>query len=811
MINNPRDLFLALLNSTKPSGVKVILREIGDHSEAEVGETFGPLKLCWKFYGDNESNISTINIATQPERSLIERITNAIDAVIEGEFHKRGGKPPQSPMEAVSLWFGRPTSTAEGGLSNWEDYAIKGHDKHVNVVLLGGDDDIKPTIDVLDDGIGIKEGFFHLTILSLQEGNKRKKKYLAGAFGQGGSSTLGFSEFTFIASRHLDQPQRISFTLVKKLILSEDYKDDAYVYLAIADGAASEVPHFDITEDIELYNDLSNSNLHLKNGTLVRSYGYSLERYNKPLSPSANNLYHLLHTMMFDPLLPFRVIDLRNPQALKNELVTGSRNRLMKLALKKEEGEDEEGRTVLKHHGVMEMVNPISNNEPSIGVEYWVVFNYKKQKGELVLRPSSNELFVNKDRPILGTVNGQNQGEETAHFIRKLNLSLLSRHMVIHINVTNANKDLRNQLLSTTREGFRKDKAYYELLRIVEERIKDDDALYALENELVESIFSQTDETDETVKREIVKLLRNSGYEVSAQGYVLAPGDGDTEDPTGIIRRPRRPPKPLDPLLTLAYPDVTKFKIVQPEGKLSIRVGKYRQVKVETDANSRFDREHRIAIRFSPELLEQASKSLLKGGRINWRIRVKEGQDPGGTGRVIASLTLPDGGQLTDQIDYEILPAPPAGDEEILGKVPPFEIVRIDPVTQSEKFQQIWQEVPETEIPNIAYKPLESNGGIKVFYSIGFKHYASQFEKLKRQESLAKLFQQSYEIWIAYHAILQHRARKESAYLNSQISETQLDQTSEIERALVAELQVKQALQIAALKHAQIKASQTSD
>jgi len=559
MIGNPQELFFALLESTKPSEVEKILQEIGDHSEAEVGKPFGPLRLCWRFYGDNESNISTINIATQPERSLIERITNAIDAVIEGEYHKRGGKAPQSPMEAVSLWFGRPTSTAETGLANWEDYGVKGHDKHVNVVLLGGDVDTNPTIDVIDDGIGIKEGSFHSTILSLQEGNKRKKKYLAGAFGQGGSSTLGFSEFTFIASRHLDQPKRISFTLIKKLILPEEYKDDAYVYLAIADGTETEVPYFDVAEDVQLYQQMPKGTFSLKNGTLVRSHGYSLEKYNKVLSPSANNLYHLLHAMMFDPLLPFRVIDLRNPEAIKNELVTGSRNRLMKLALKKEEGEDEEGRTVLKHHGPMEMINPVSNSEPSIGVEYWVVFNYKKQKGGLVLRSSSNELFVNKDRPILGTVNGQNQGEETAHFLRKLNLSLLSRHMVIHIDITNANKNLRNQLLSTTREGFRRDRAYDELLKIVEERIRDDEVLYDLENELVNSFFSESDETDEIVKNEIARLLRNSGYEVSAPGLVLTPGDEKGEDPTGVVKKRKHPKKTSRSSFNIAVPASNKI------------------------------------------------------------------------------------------------------------------------------------------------------------------------------------------------------------------------------------------------------------
>ena len=39
---------------------------------------------------------------------------------------------------------------------------------------------------------------FSETILSLQHGNKMKKKYLAGIFGQGGSTANNFSQHTHL-------------------------------------------------------------------------------------------------------------------------------------------------------------------------------------------------------------------------------------------------------------------------------------------------------------------------------------------------------------------------------------------------------------------------------------------------------------------------------------------------------------------------------------------------------------------------------------------------------------------------------------
>src|SRR5690606_20159198 len=154
-------------------------------------EPFGDLGYQWHFVGDNPSNMSTINLASKPGRSLTERVTNAIDALLErARYAHKDAQAPESPMAAAQAWFGRPPTTVNTGLYQLDEHKRGIMADLIQVVLAAGDESGKPTIDVLDRGIGIAPDEFDQTILSFHQGNKINKAYLAGAFGQGGSSTI---------------------------------------------------------------------------------------------------------------------------------------------------------------------------------------------------------------------------------------------------------------------------------------------------------------------------------------------------------------------------------------------------------------------------------------------------------------------------------------------------------------------------------------------------------------------------------------------------------------------------------------------
>jgi hypothetical protein len=145
-------------------------------------------------------------------------------------------------------------------------------------------------------------------------------------------------------------------------------------------------------------------------------------------------------------------VDIRDPKKSRDELITGSRNRLLKLSdgSKDELGAELEAGSSIRHHRKMEYVAPHGSTDPSIGIEYWVVFNYRKSGDQITLRPRSNEIYTQPNHPIIFTLNGQNQGEMTGHLLRDLGYGMLSRHMVVHIDATLCDSVTRKALFATT-------------------------------------------------------------------------------------------------------------------------------------------------------------------------------------------------------------------------------------------------------------------------------------------------------------------------------------------------------------------------
>lgn len=808
-IDNPQQLLESLLSVTRPRDVQNILEEIGDHPEISVKENFGNQNFQWQFYGDRESNISTINLGSKPGRSLTERITNSIDAVLEKKKARYPSIEPPSPMAAVSSWFGRPASTDDNGLFNWKDYETPKYDRLVRVVLTQGDINTEPTIDVIDNGIGIMPKDFRSTILSLQQGNKIKKKYLAGTYGQGGSATLAFCQYALVVSRHIDLENIVGFTLIKLIRLGDNYKEDAYVYLSVINEEGnSTVPYFEFQEPIGLFSSFSKKNDQLTTGTLIRHYGYQLDRLEKTLAPSPGNLYHLFHRMMFDPFLPFRIIDLRK-EPIKDELVTGSRNRLMKLTLRAssaEEASEIERRTTLRHHWPREMVSAKSDEGPTVGIEYWVVISKKKSGEKISVRPNSNEVYIEKGYPIIGTMNGQNQGELTYRILKDLNLSLVSRHIVIHIDVTLASSDVRRNLFSSTREGFREGEILNELVRVLKNILKEDETLYEIERELLDELLKKgSSETQNEVKEAITGLLKDVGFRVERLEESVPPPENNPQIP--ISSKPvRKLQQKLSPLRTLPYPSVTKFEIVYPKNKFSVHKQDNHVLRIETDADSKYNKDDRIAIRIEPAELEVASKGLLSGGRIYWRLRPKENAKPNNTGKIIATITRIDGSQIVSELPFEVLPQVVEPSRKDSSVVPEFTVEPVDIDSDRETFDTIWDDLQEQEDPlNVAYKIIDTGRILTIYYSVKFRRYREQLEKLKKQPDLAKLFKKNYEIWIGYHAIMQHQQRRVIEQQN--LTDEQLDKIQEHERAVVATMQIKQALQTAEFELKQIKQS----
>ncbi|MCS6896459.1 MAG: hypothetical protein NZM29_00670, partial [Nitrospira sp.] len=652
-----------------------------------------------------------------------------------------------SPREAAQRWFGRPVSGPEDGLFNW-NYSEHDYDRRIAVVITTGANKSAPTVDVLDDGIGIRPEEFPSTILSLQSGNKIKKWYLIGAFGQGGASTLAFCDYAIVVSRHRDQSSVVGFTVIRVLKLGAQYKEDCYGYLCLRNPSGTvSVPSCQIGDaPLAVYQQQGARIPTLQKGTLVRHIGFKLPKLDGSLAPSPGNLYHYLHCSAFDPLLPFRLIDLRGETA-NNQIVTGSRNRLMRLAQASASAVADDTGSQMRYHREMEYFAPHGTQDPSIGIEYWVVFNYRKGRGtqreQLVLRPHSNELFVQTGHPVIGTLNGQNQGEFTAQLLRDVGLTMVARHIVIHIDASKADSRVRRELFSTNREGFKDGPVLTSLIALLKKMLEEDQTLYEIERELTEKFARREAQTTrDEVKRQVARLLQEAGLQVKQEGPSSVPGG---QEPAVVQKQRRGRPQKPNPLPTLPFPEVTKFTIATPTPKMSVRINDSEVLLVETDADSEFDHRGLVGIRSEPSCLELAGKSPLRGGRIRWRLRPRQTAMAGDVGRIIVTLTKLDGAQLTDAIDFEVLPALEEKTKKAKGYVPPFEIIPINPEDNQEEWALAWPNLGEDTLfehqAAVSYKPVRVGGGITVYYSTIFGPFKEQVEKLKSEnQAMSELF-----------------------------------------------------------------------
>jgi hypothetical protein len=237
--------------------------------------------------------------------------------------------------------------------------------------------------------------------------------------------------------------------------------------------------------------------------------------------------------------------------------------------------------------------------------------------------------------------------------------------------------------------------------------------------------------------------------------------------------------------------------------KLSVHMNDNEALMVHTDADPEFDRQNRLSIRAEPDCLELAGQSKLNGGRVRWRLRPRHVAKPGDVGKVIVTITKPNGQQLTDSVDFEILPPLEEKTKKAKGMVPQFEVIPINPTDDPEQWAAAWphlgDDASDDELAAVAYKPVSVGGGIVVYYSTIFAPFREQMEKLKEEAAaMPSLFRTNYEIWIGYHAILQENARGD---MKAEIEDDKLDDILENDRTRVAKMQVKQARSTAELMH----------
>ena len=444
--------------------IEIFRRLLGSYTTREVTDVLDLLldshEIDWKPVGERRNNLSTINIGTDPAAGLAERITNAIDAVLELEWVKNN-KPTHltSPREAAEVWFG----IENGRLGDVDKVgkALQSLSKNISVAIHESERDAYPTVEVRDYGIGLDGKKFGDTILSLNGSNKLDKLFLMGAYGQGGSTAFSYNNFTVIVSKPYSSTGNdnapISWTIVR-LNHGDVHraKHEWYEYL--------------VDRKTQLPFEVSNLKSAFKHGTLIRHIGMDLGRYSAAMTQPTGSLWYLAHHYLFDPILPFTIVDERSRKTKSDTAVSrgvyGNNRRLTR------GGGDE------KHLVDYSQSMQLTFRDGTVTIYYWVLSLEGDKPWERIRN------YTLPSQPIIITFNGQKQGFLPSSIIKEaLKLPFLSKYLVVQIECDELDNESKRQLFSSTRESLRETSIHGELRKLLVDTLGEDDRLRLLDKE----------------------------------------------------------------------------------------------------------------------------------------------------------------------------------------------------------------------------------------------------------------------------------------------------------------------------------------
>lgn len=705
----PEELLKSLLAAPKSSDVAALLAKFEDANHS----------VSWVPIGNRANNEGTIGGTTDAGRALVERVTNAFDAVIELEHDRRNGLPEcRSPREAVSAWLNVPGN----GLSAMTPQERKKLGERVTLRVLDGDNLNARTVEVVDQGIGLTADMMAQTILSLNESNKVKKFYLAGAYGQGGSSTFNFCDYTLIASKRANINE-VGFSVVRYMPPAPDeVKLGMFVYLTLG-GKVPQLP---------------GSELSFPHGTIVRHFGYKLGEYRASFGPES--IYGLLNRVLFDPVLPLWLENV--PAQNQRRTIKGSRNSLNGAR----DDSDDEAKIA---HQMPTFVTQLGDFG-RIGIEYWLL-NRASDKN-----PSRS--YIEPKKPVILSLNGQNHGELSHILIRKdAELPFLASRLIVHVDCNSLSHESKRVVFVSNREEARKNNVLSLIRDEVVKALRADTRLGELNTQARDENLKEEDAgAEEEARKEVAKLLRVFGRDAVESEANEAKGKGDQrgERPVwSLPSRKRTPPVPLEP-----KEPPTFVRIVWDEEKdISFSPGRRRYIRIETDANSRYHNANNPeASKFNFIIpdgfgLKFEGSTHLQGGRMNAIVEASPQAQPGATCKFRVEMRRTGMPSLFDERVLVVVPLPPTEPKEQKVSIPKFSFREVQGPDDDQWKNLEWP----ADVSEVASHSEMSDGTLIIHYSLAFPKFAGKLKHFERQSpTKAKSFTARYRIWLAVHSLL---------------------------------------------------------
>lgn len=367
--------------------------------------------LNWRFYGDKENNYSAAgNQADEAEAAMVEKITNARDAILMNECMVRGIDPksdsaPNGVREAVAAFFEEdPKNELAGQVKEWSNAKRREVAKNISVYITGNKPakDKYPCLNIADKGEGQTPLLIPQRILSLGESIKRSIRFVHGKWNMGGTAALvycGKRNLQLVISKRnpklLDTAQthetdgNWGFTIVRREDPVGKETSSTYKYLAPLgiDAKPNKGEILNFTSDtfpiFAKYNEPYSVDAEW--GTLIKLYEYQT-RYKQNVQGNGG-LLRPLDLLAPDLGLPFRLHECRyegTPGSFEHQ-INGLRVRL----------HDDRG-------NVLEPGFPTSYSPMIDGEQFsFSVYAFKDDKAKT---------YRDSERGIIFTLNGQAQG-----------------------------------------------------------------------------------------------------------------------------------------------------------------------------------------------------------------------------------------------------------------------------------------------------------------------------------------------------------------------------------------------------------------
>lgn len=453
----------------------------------------------WYPIGGTESNFSIIeNQQSNPIASLVEKVTNSIDAILmkrclEAGIDPKSNEAPKSMEAAIKEFFPK--------YKEWDLKSFRR--KQAEEIQVVADGPTRNTSVIFyDNGEGQYPDEFENTFLSLMRGNKNEIHFVQGRYNMGGSGAIVFSGkkgYQLIGSKRFDSIGDFGYTLIREHPFSKDEsaskKNTWYEYLKI-DGV---IPRFPIDElDLLLYE------RKFTTGTIIKLYSY---QFPSGYAGFAQDLNQSINEFLFEPVLPILTVDKKerypNNKVLDLDLF-GLKRRL----------EDEEDY-------VEDWFSEEYEDElfGKMKVTCYVFRAKQKNKNVKDTKEDIKRRYFKNGMSVLFSMNGQVHGYFTSEFItRALKFNLLKDYLLIHVDCTSMKYEFRKELFMASRDRLKHGDEANELREYLSKKLRKSN-LDEINKKRKESIGLESEDTTELIKSfaqnlpkdsDLYKLLQNT-------------------------------------------------------------------------------------------------------------------------------------------------------------------------------------------------------------------------------------------------------------------------------------------------------------